>query len=345
MLIRLGIVGSGFMATTWTTVANQSVPLKPVAVCGGKNANHFSVNHGLSFFGSLEDMLRSDLIDMVVITSPEQFHHQQTCESLRAGKHVLVEKPMANSVAEVQEMIELSKRFDRRLGVVSQNRNRFSLRTAKSLIGSDAIGEIRFLNVTGEVEYWWDVADDSKGWKTQFDKLNLWASWASHACDLINFLSDQEAVSVSAVARPETQGPFCRSVAALFELSGGAISTVQLSHTSVVPKLRPTMRFEIVGESGLLIFDTHGSIRMITAGSDTCLGAELDQGQGNSSYLDPSVVFNPTRLSAYRQQLDDFARSVVVGTEPEVNGAAGLRTQLMVQGVLSSIQSSTVVKL
>lgn len=333
------------MATTWTTVAKQSSFCQPVAVCGGKRANVFAIDHDLTAFSSLEDLLRSDLVDMVIITSPEHFHFQQTCESLEARKHVLVEKPMANSVAEVQEMIALSKRFDRRLGVVSQNRNRFSLRTAKALIDSDAIGGIRFLNVTGEVEYWWDVAGESKGWKTQFEELNLWASWASHACDLINFLSDQEAVSVSAVARPETQGPFCRSVGALYELSGGTISTVQLSHTSVVPKLRPTMRFEIVGESGLLIFDTHGSIRMITAGSDTCFGAELDQGQGNSSYLDPSVVFNPTRLSAYREQLDDFACSAVDGSEPEVNGAAGLRTQLMVQGVLSSIQSSTVVKL
>ena len=341
-MIKFGLIGSGFMADTWLRVGLNSQVASVIGVSGGRTAESFAKANSINLYQSVNDLCGSETLDAVIVTSPEQFHFEQAKSAILAKKHVLVEKPFTISVAEVKELLELARDSNVVIGVVSQNRNRFALRTAKALILEGQIGELHFLNVAGDVEYWWGLGDDGS-WKKKLDQLNLWASWASHACDLINFLSDDSAVSVFATANQEDIPPLNRNVGAIFKMSKGIMSVVHLSHTEFVPKRRPTMEFEIIGTEGVLKFDTHGSVELRKPGSSKRYGAELDQKQGQISYLDKSVVLNPIRLGAYQAQLDDFASAVMTKSVPEVDGIAGLKTQLMVCGALESIETGKLI--
>ena len=341
-MIKFGLIGSGFMADTWLRVGLNSQVASVVGVSGGRTAESFAKANSINLYQSVNDLCGSETLDAVIVTSPEQFHFEQAKSAILAKKHVLVEKPFTISVAEVKELLELARDSNVVIGVVSQNRNRFALRTAKALILEGQIGELHFINVAGDVEYWWGLGDDGS-WKKKLDQLNLWASWASHACDLINFLSDDSAVSVFATANREDKPPLNRNVGAIFTMSKGIMSVVHLSHTEFVPKRRPTMEFEIIGSKGILKFDTHGSVELRNPGSSKRYGAELDQKQGQISYLDKSVVLNPIRLGAYQAQLDDFANAVMTKSIPEVDGIAGLKTQLMVCGALESIETGKLI--
>ena len=316
------------MADTWLRVGLNSQVASVIGVSGGRTAESFAKANSIDLYQSVRDLCESETLDAVIVTSPEQFHFEQAKSAILAKKHVLVEKPFTISVAEVKELLELARDSNVVIGVVSQNRNRFALRTAKALILEGQIGELHFINVAGDVK---------------LDQLNLWASWASHACDLINFLSDDSAVSVFATANREDKPPLNRNVGAIFKMSKGIMSVVHLSHTEFVPKRRPTMEFEIIGTEGILKFDTHGSVELRKPGSSERYGAELDQKQGQISYLDKSVVLNPIRLGAYQAQLDDFANAVMTKSIPEVDGIAGLKTQLMVCGALESIETGKLI--
>jgi len=338
-MIRLGFVGSGFMASTWVEVARQSPHVTPFAVWGGSRSSDFASDHGLQLHEDFESFCHADDIDAVIVTSPEQFHCQQTCSLLESGKHVLVEKPMASSLVEAKLMASTASRLNLRLGVVSQNRYRFSSATAKSLIQSGKLGAIRFVSVTGEVERWWESGSDSS-WKNDYSRLDLWASWASHACDLLAWLIEDEPDSIYALSRQEDKFPLNQSIGSTIQFKRGTISLIQLNHTRQVPKLRPTLFFEIVGEVGIIRFDTHGSLSYGADGKWEIFGSQLDQQQGNLSYLDRSVVYSPIRLKAYRDQLDDFAMAIVEGRSPEVGHTSGLVTQSILEAVLLSVRES-----
>ncbi len=135
MTVRFGIVGSGFMGRTWAEVAaNHASGTSLVAVTGGKRAPALASDYGIPLEPTLEALVARDDIDAVVLASPPGTHRDQTRIAATAGKHVLAEKPMANSVAEAEAMVAACRAADVRLSVVSQHRFRDAPVAAKRLI-------------------------------------------------------------------------------------------------------------------------------------------------------------------------------------------------------------------
>lgn len=112
MLIRFGVVGTNWITDAFIEAGQHVRDFKLSAVYSRtkEKANQFAEKYQVSsIFTSLEEMASSDLIDAVYIASPNSFHAEQACHFMRKGKHVLVEKPMASNVKEVNWMIETAK--------------------------------------------------------------------------------------------------------------------------------------------------------------------------------------------------------------------------------------------
>ena len=90
---------------------------------------------------------RSD-IDVVNICTPSGLHAQMTIDALEAGKHVIVEKPMALSLADADAMIETSRRTGKRLCVVLQNRYNPPMRDLRRLVEDGRLGRLLLGNAT-----------------------------------------------------------------------------------------------------------------------------------------------------------------------------------------------------
>ena len=97
------------------------------------------------------EMLKRPDLDLVSICTPPFTHLPASIACMRAGKHVLVEKPMALSLAECDEMIAVQKETGTYLGVVCQNRFTKDNQTLKALIDSKIAGRVLF----GQVESFW----------------------------------------------------------------------------------------------------------------------------------------------------------------------------------------------
>lgn len=343
-MFRIAVVGSGFMAKTWCLVAERTEDAEAVAVHGGSNCAAFASQHGLRAFDSLDAMLNSDDIDVVIITSPPGVHCEQTLAALGAGKHVLVEKPMAIDLAEAKQMTELALDKGLTLGVVSQNRYRHSPALAKKFItdGSHDLGELKTVLVKGQVERWWS-GSASNSWKATVGSFDPWTGWASHACDLVNWYVGGSPLDVFAVGG-ERSGLW-ETITAGVSYSTGAIATLMLDHVEKTPKNSPTMFFELRFEDGEIRFDTHGSLALGKRGVWTTHGAELDSQQGQLSYTDDAVVRNPIRLNTYGTQLRDFLDSAIASRDPEVGIRAGLMTQTVMDAVTESVTSRSVIRL
>lgn len=110
--IRYGVVGSGWIVDSMIEGAMQYDDLELTAVYSRteERAKEYAKQHGAAYtFPSLEEMAKSDAIDMVYIASPNLLHMQQAKIFLKNGKHVLCEKPMTSQPEELEEAFAIAK--------------------------------------------------------------------------------------------------------------------------------------------------------------------------------------------------------------------------------------------
>ncbi len=110
--IRFGVVGSGWIVDSMIEGAKQYTDLELTAVYSRtkERAQEYAAQHGAKhIFTSLEEMAKSDVIDMVYIASPNRLHMEQTKVFLRHGKHVLCEKPMTALPEELAEAYAIAE--------------------------------------------------------------------------------------------------------------------------------------------------------------------------------------------------------------------------------------------
>lgn len=91
------------------------------------------------------DVLADASIDAVVVATPEHLHHRMTLDALAAGKHIYVEKPLAHTIEEGEELLAAAKKSNRVVQVGTQNRSNSLYHMAKDMIDQGYIGEIHYV--------------------------------------------------------------------------------------------------------------------------------------------------------------------------------------------------------
>lgn len=142
-------------------------------------------------FPSLEEALASVTADMLLCVTPPQFHREHITTAVAAGLHVLVEKPLATTLADCIAIVEAARAYDRIVAVSQQYRYHPEMQALAKAVRQGAIGRI------GQVKL-----DFYKGW--YFDKGNfrrtmpypLLVDMSIHHFDLLRFITGLEAVSI-----------------------------------------------------------------------------------------------------------------------------------------------------
>ncbi|MDF2960792.1 MAG: oxidoreductase [Paenibacillus sp.] len=156
-MIRVAVVGTGGISASHLE-AYTSFPerCKVVCLCDiyPEKAEALKEKLGLDceVVADSEAVAARTDIDLVSICTPPYTHAELSILFLNAGKHVLVEKPMASSLAECDRMIEAAEKSGKILSVIGQNRFRDPIMRLKKILDSGAIGKV----VHAQVEsYWW----------------------------------------------------------------------------------------------------------------------------------------------------------------------------------------------
>lgn len=134
--------------------------------------------------------LENDLVDVVHICTPHYLHAQMVMEAIRAGKHVLVEKPVAMNMGEVRQMVQEKEKYNRYIGVCFQNRFNLESIKAKELIDSGALGAV--IGVKGLVTWHRDKEYYAQsGWRGRFatEGGGVLINQAIHTLDLMQWLA------------------------------------------------------------------------------------------------------------------------------------------------------------
>lgn len=145
---------------------------------------------GVRVWNTLEGALSDSAVNAVYVATPVFLHAPQTIQSLRAGKHVLCEKPMAMNEAEARTMVRAAEETGKTFGVAYYRRCYPKVQRAKELLERGAIGKPVFAELTNHM--WFD-GTGSRSWLVDPAKAGGGPLFdvASHRIDVLNFLFGQ----------------------------------------------------------------------------------------------------------------------------------------------------------
>jgi UDP-N-acetyl-2-amino-2-deoxyglucuronate dehydrogenase len=330
--VGVGILGSGFMGRTWAEVVKRTSGAHLVAVAGGRRAQGLAADYGVRT-ESPEQLLADPEVGLVLVLTPPRSHVDYALAAAAHGKHVLIEKPMANTAADCDRIVAAAKKHDIRLGIVSQHRFRQSPLAAKKLIQDGAIGDVRMIRVIGPTAGY-DAPDDK--WKFDPEEQTVYADWAAHACDITRWFAGSRPTMGYALARSFTPDPPPdQSIFALYQFENGIIADIWLTYEIPAPGLGSALQFLITGSQGIIEFDSYGAVRLARAG-----GWETVYEQ---PAFNPNDPLNPVRIRAYGDELVDVLQAIAEHREPQMNGLEGRATIEMVEAGERSIRSGRAV--
>jgi predicted dehydrogenase len=198
---RVGIVGTGWMAETHTEALRRlGVDVAGVAGRTPARAREVADRLGLATaYDSVEALVKDDSLAAVHVTSPNDVHASQAAAALRAGRHVVCEKPLGVSAAETAALVRLAADT----GLV--NAVCFNLRfsphnhNAAGMVRDGGLGEPRY--VTGAYHQDWLLEETDWNWRLVAERqgnLRAVADIGSHWLDLVGFVTGRRVVEVMA---------------------------------------------------------------------------------------------------------------------------------------------------
>jgi predicted dehydrogenase len=361
--IGIGMVGHAFMGAVhshaWRSVHRFfDPPLVPrLAVLGGRDETRAKAAAEKFGWEDVETdwrkLVARDDVGLVDVCTPGDSHAEIAIAALDAGKHVLCEKPLANSVAEAEAMAEAARRArDRGVrAMVAFNYRRVpALAHARKLVADGALGEIRHVRSV----YLQDWLADPRApmtWRLRKESAGSGAlgDLGAHIVDAAQFVTGDVITGVSALTntfvkqRPsETGGTDEVTVddTALFlaRLSGGAVATFEATRFALGRK--NAMRLEINGSKASLAFDFEAMNEL-----QWYEGTGTEAGFRRILVTEPQHPYvgawwPPGHLLGYEHtfthEVADFLEAIGAGTDP----APGFDDGLRVQRVLDAVERS-----
>ncbi|MFF0251960.1 Gfo/Idh/MocA family protein [Micromonospora zamorensis] len=316
------------------------------------------------------DLINRDDIDVIDVCTPGDSHAEIALAALAAGKHVLCEKPLANTVAEARAMTAAAE-LARAAGVRSMcgfNYRRVpAVAMMRQLVADGRLGVIRHVRAT-YLQDWIVDPQFPLVWRLQKDRAGSGAlgDIGAHIIDLTQFVTGQRISGVSAVTetfvkeRPlpaessglaatvdghtAPTGPVTVDDAAVFvaRLDGGALATYEASRFATGRK--NALRVEINGSLGSVIFDLE---RLNELEFYDATRPSVEQGfsrilvtEGEHPYM--SAWWPPGHIIGYEHsfthEMRDFIEAVATGVDPTPSFADALQVQLVLDAVTRSAE-------
>ena len=378
--IGVGMVGYAFMggshSQAWRTVNNffdLPVQVEMAALCG-RTESAVTDAAGKLGWQSIETdwrkLVARDDIGLVDVASPGNNHAEVAIAALQAGKHVLCEKPLANSVDEAREMVaaaEAAKANGVRSMVGFNYRRVPAAAFARQLISEGKLGDIRHVRAV-YLQDWIVDPEFPLVWRLQKEEAGSGAlgDIASHIVDLAQFITSQSVTGVSGlletfvknrplVASTEglrgtastERGDVTVDDAALFiaRMSGGAVATFEASR--MAPGRRNGLRVEVNGSKGSLVFELERLNELQVYFTDDDAGV---QGFRTVVVTEPEHPYIAAWWPAghiigwehtFTHEAYDFLTAITSGTDPSPSFAEGLQVQLVLQAVEESSEGGS----
>jgi UDP-N-acetyl-2-amino-2-deoxyglucuronate dehydrogenase len=335
--IGFAILGTGIIAETHrqAIAMNANLGARLVAV-GHYDPSRFAAigeRFGVPCLSEAELLKRLD-VDVVCVATPSGQHAEQAIAAAEAGKHVLVEKPLALGLADADAMIVACDTAGVRLGVLLQQRAEPLFRRVYQAIRAGDLGDIAMASVC--MPYHRPQAYyDQSAWRGTWeqDGGGVLMNQGIHFVDLLLWLMGADPVHITArAATLQRQIEAEDTVVATLEFGTGALATLSAT-TTAPPGFR--QRVEVYGTAGAIQLEGDAAVRW-----ETAHGTGQDSGQPTNPAAPAAATPTPAFPTAGSQSpvphaalIRDFVEALRDGRPPAVDGREGRRSVAAVLGI------------
>ncbi len=319
--IRFGILGCGVIGRVHADciTALDDAILVGVSDVMPASAQRFAEAYHTHAYASYEEMLADDAVDAVCICTPSGLHAEEALAALAAGKHVVLEKPMALNSTDTARLCRAAHSGNKLLSVISQHRFRPDVQKLKELIDSGAFGTLVFCDLY--MKFWRDPSYYASGsWRGTWamDGGGALMNQGIHGIDLIRYL-----VGNATLLHGRTKTRFHSievedTATALLEFDCGALGVIEAS-TATYPG--DSRRIEIRGTEGYAIL-ADSTLEKLCVRGEMLIDRTITADAGTAS--DPTQM----KLIGHTLQLQNII-AAIRGQEPLLvtpeEGAAAVR--------------------
>jgi len=352
---KVGIVGLGKVAHLHAQALREIPGAEFTAGCSRslKKAESFVKEYGARPYDNISEMVRDSGLDLVIICTPHPNHLDPTIEALEAGAHVLVEKPLASTLQDCDEMIKTAKKVNRKLGVISQRRwYPPTLRVKQAMdegkIGKPVLGTINMLGWRDEKYY---QSDEWRG-KWALEGGGVLVNQAPHQLDLFCWLMgpiDEVYGHWDNLNHPYIEVE--DTALAIVKFKSGALGNIIVSNSQ-----KPGIfgKIQVHGENGASVgVQTEGGA-MFIAGMAPILEPPVndlwtipgEEGKLDEFTREDNELFEKVEPTVYfiRLQIEEYLDALEKGRDPLVNGEEGRRTVELFTAIYRSARDNKPVK-
>jgi predicted dehydrogenase len=317
--LRVGSIGIGWWSDVLADAVQRSGKLKLVTCYSGsaEKRKNFADKYGCRAAASYAELLADPEIEAVINTTPNDVHRSTSCAAAAAGKHVFLDKPIANTVADGRAITEACRKAGVVLALGYQRRREGHFRWIKQQIEAGHFGKL--VNAEANISRDRLGKIDLSSWRYQAAGMpgGVMLQIGIHYTDVLEYLLGPIRAVRAQSARLVLPGDNPDVASLILEHEGGALSTLNASYASA----SEYYLLNIYGKNATAYYDLHNGLRLLKRGE-----AE------------------PTRVASAKndtlvEQLQEFAAAIRGEGQIEVGGEGATRSLAVVQaGILSARQ-------
>ncbi|MDW4525989.1 Gfo/Idh/MocA family oxidoreductase [Rossellomorea marisflavi] len=337
--LKIGVIGCGSIAKHRHIpeyMANEHAEI--VAVCDivKDRAEEMADQIGAKAYTDYKDLLKDESIEAVSVCTPNALHAPISVDALKAGKHVLCEKPMATSTEEAEAMIVAANEAGRKLMIGHNQRFVPSHQKAKELISKGEAGKIYSFRTAfghGGPEGWSVDGKDSWFFKKEEAFIGAMGDLGVHKTDLMRYILGEEFVEVGAFVETSSKenADVDDTAVCVLKTESGTIGTLAASwsyqkedNSTVIYGEKAVLRLEEDPVNSLVVQYSTGEVVKYELGG---IQTNDDGGQSASGVI------------------DRFVTSVLEDVPAAVPGEEAMKSLQVVLGALESSKTKQIIRL
>jgi predicted dehydrogenase len=280
---------------------------------------------GTTILSDCHDMLKDPRIDAIVIATPVRTHYDLALAALRAGKHVMIEKPMTQTAAQAEHLIEEAAK--RKLTIIVDH----------TFVYTPAVNKIREMIAAGELGqvYYYDSTRVNLG-LFQKDVNVIW-DLAVHDFAILEYILNEQPISIAANGARHIVGNPENMAHITLQFGSGAMAHINVNWLAPV-KVRQTL---VGGSRRMIVYDDlqpSEKIKVYDRGVMTSSNEEEIYQMLVGYRIGDMYAPHLPATEALRTEVKHFADCIATGATPITDGAMGLRIVRLLEGATLSMQ-------
>jgi predicted dehydrogenase len=319
--IGIGLVSTGGWARSFWEDAQESPDVRLVT-CWNRTterAEKFADRFGCEVAPTLEALVEHPEVDAIANFAANSYHREPTEIAAAAGKHVFVDKPIANTIEDSVAMIQACERASVTLMVGHSSRYAGAARKLKSLLDSGKLGQLAMVEVDTSHSGGTRLTDDKWRWHRDEAPGGPLMQLAIHAFDTLHYLFGPTrratAISDSSLLPSEIEDVFL----SLLEFESGLFAYVGTNYIS------PSVHFTRIYGRGGSVYSEGRSITLAAAKED-------------EPWVTQKSDVPYEEINAHAAEMTEFARAIRSGSAPETDGPGGLLALAVVWACIRSAE-------